>query len=162
MEFEQERDALERIRNASNQMEKRQSERKSTKEDDLDVIPTKESNRSHKSTAASKKQQMSSYRPDRVKSSIPKFSAAAPPTAPVKQVITIPFGQTIVMQKAEVERAVKMQREEEVAKESIRRLRDHPNEHINELQNEVALLSRKMDPLLKRVEEAARNVQIAG
>lgn len=66
------------------------------------------------------------------------------------------------MQKAEVERAVKMQREEEVAKESIRRLRDHPNEHINELQNEVALLSRKMDPLLKRVEEAARNVQIAG
>lgn len=59
-EFEQERDALERIRQASNAMEKRQSEKKGSppQHEDLDVVPTKETNRSQKSqksTASSKK-----------------------------------------------------------------------------------------------------------
>lgn len=60
-------------------MEKRQSEKKGTppQHEDLDVVPTKETNRSHKSqksTASSKKapQQQAPYRADRVKSSIPK------------------------------------------------------------------------------------------
>jgi hypothetical protein len=40
-------------------------------------------------------------------------------------------------------------------------LRDHPNEHLYDLQTEVALLNRKVEPLLKRVEEAAKNVTYA-
>ncbi len=40
-------------------------------------------------------------------------------------------------------------------------MREHPNEHLQTLQTEVALLNRKVEPLLKKVEEAARNVQIA-
>ena len=48
-----------------------------------------------------------------------------------------------------------------MAVEVVRKLRDNPNEHINDLQNEVALLNRKVEPLLRRVEEAARNVRIA-
>ena len=55
-----------------------------------------------------------------------------------------------------------MQREEDIAREAVRRLKDNPNEHISELQSEVALLTRKVEPLLKRVEEAALNVKIAG
>lgn len=48
-----------------------------------------------------------------------------------------------------------------MAIEVVRKLRDNPNEHINSLQNEVALLNRKVEPLLKRVEEAAKNVRLA-
>lgn len=43
----------------------------------------------------------------------------------------------------------------------MRRLTDHPNEHISQLHTEVELLSRKVEPLLKRVEEAAANVRVA-
>ena len=40
-------------------------------------------------------------------------------------------------------------------------MRDHPNEHIADMQTEVALLQRKIEPLLKRVEEAAERVKHA-
>ena len=43
----------------------------------------------------------------------------------------------------------------------VKKLRDHPNEHLNELQSEVVALNRKVEPLLRRVEEAARNIQVA-
>jgi hypothetical protein len=56
---------------------------------------------------------------------------------------------------------LRIQREEEMTIEVVRKLRDNPNEHINSLQNEVALLNRKVEPLLKRVEEAAKNVRLA-
>ena len=65
------------------------------------------------------------------------------------------------MQIQEIERAVKLKQEDELAAAAIRRLREHPNEHLQTLQTEVALLNRKVEPLLKKVEEAARNVQIA-
>lgn len=142
-------------------MEKRQNEKKAQApiHDDLDVIPTKDTNRSQKSqisNTSKKSAQNLSYRPDRVKSSIPKAASK-----PQKQVIHIPTVQPIEIQKAEVERAVRMQREEDIAREAVRRLKDNPNEHISELQTEVALLTRKVEPLLKRVEEAAMNVKIA-
>lgn len=60
-----------------------------------------------------------------------------------------------------MERAVRLRDEDELASAAIRRLREHPNEHLQTLQTEVALLNRKVEPILKRVEEAARNVQIA-
>lgn len=43
----------------------------------------------------------------------------------------------------------------------MRKLRDHPNEHIADMQTEVALLKNKMEPLLQRVEEAAQRVKQA-
>ena len=48
-----------------------------------------------------------------------------------------------------------MQKEQQVAEEVVRKLRDHPNEHLADMQTEVALLQRKMEPLLQRVEQAA-------
>jgi hypothetical protein len=39
--------------------------------------------------------------------------------------------------------------------DAIRQLRDHPNEELGHLQKEVEVLNKKMQPLLKRVEEAA-------
>jgi len=41
-----------------------------------------------------------------------------------------------------------MQKEDKIAEEVVRKLRDHPNEHLAEMQTEVALLQRKMEPLL--------------
>jgi hypothetical protein len=44
----------------------------------------------------------------------------------------------------EIERSIKIQRDEEVAAEVVRKLRDNPNESIHQMQNEVALLNRKV------------------
>lgn len=62
------------------------------------------------------------------------------------------------MHAQEIERAVRLKQEDEMAVAAIRRLREHPNEHIQSLQSEVQMLNRKVEPLLRRVEEAARNV----
>lgn len=83
-ELEEEKYALERIKKATMHMEKRQQDKDTliTKqsqqmEDDLDLIPTKD-NKSARSNISSKGKKLSSYaskqsfRPDRVKSSIPK------------------------------------------------------------------------------------------
>ena len=85
-EFEAERDALEKLRRASNLLEKKQLERQHVSHasishsvvnqssvTELDMIPTKDSHRSKMSSQASKKKITSSYRPDRVKTSIPYF-----------------------------------------------------------------------------------------
>ena len=72
-EFEEERDALERIRKASNALEKKHLERSGTNNvttEDLDLVPTKETQRSKLSQQ--KKSVQMSYRPERVKTSIPK------------------------------------------------------------------------------------------
>lgn len=62
------------------------------------------------------------------------------------------------MQKGEVERSVKLQQEERIAKQVFQSLRDNPNAELNEIQTEVTLLNRKVEPLLQRVEQAAKNV----
>jgi hypothetical protein len=101
-EFEQEREALERIRRASNLLEKKQLERQHTSHvsisqsavnqssatTELDLVPTKESYRSKVSSQASKKKIAGSYRPERVKTSIPSFQK--PKANPAKQPIHIP------------------------------------------------------------------------
>lgn len=90
-EFEEEREALERIRKASNALEKKHIERSSTMQDtthnhtsdtagELDMIPTKETQRS-KPAKKNTNTSVQSYRPDRVKSSIPKVTSAKPSTA---------------------------------------------------------------------------------
>ena len=56
------------------------------------------------------------------------------------------------MKKSEVERAVKLHQEEAMTLELLSKIRDQPNTELNNLQNEVALLSRKVEPLLSRVE----------
>jgi hypothetical protein len=53
-----------------------------------------------------------------------------------------------------------LQKEDELASAALRRLRDHPNEHLHTLQTEVALLNRKVEPLLKKVEEAAKHINV--
>ena len=53
---------------------------------------------------------------------------------------------------------MKLKEEDVLAYAAIRRLREHPNEHLQTLQTDVAMLNRKIEPLLKRVEEAAKNV----
>jgi hypothetical protein len=65
------------------------------------------------------------------------------------------------LQKQEVERAIRQKREEEVQLEVGRRLRDNPNRSIHDLQSEVGELNRKVEPLLKRIEEAAGRVGTA-
>lgn len=56
---------------------------------------------------------------------------------------------------------MQLEAEEKLQREVLNKLRDHPNQHLHELQTEVTLLNRKMEPLLKRVEEAAERVGIA-
>jgi outer membrane protein assembly factor BamD (BamD/ComL family) len=96
-EFENERNALERLRRASNILEKKQMERGNASQvsisqinqssvNELDVVPSKESHRSKVSSQASKKALNQSYRPDRVKTSIPSVKS----NKPFKQPISIP------------------------------------------------------------------------
>ncbi len=94
-----------------------------------------------------------------MKSSIPKISQTKP-IQQEKAVVSIPQAQALIS-KAEVERALRLEREEEISREALRLLRDHPNVHLSQIQTEVALLNRKVEPLLKRIEEAAKNVKVA-
>lgn len=85
-----------------------------------------------------------------MKSSIPKVNASKPVgntklQAKLDNVLTSNL-QSLHHQ--ELQRAVNMQKEEKIAEEVVRKLRDHPNEHLAEMQTEVAMLQRKMEPLL--------------
>ena len=52
------------------------------------------------------------------------------------------------MQRTETERAIRMHEEEKMTQEIFDRMRDNPNQALNEIHNEVALLNRKVEPLL--------------
>lgn len=58
------------------------------------------------------------------------------------------------LKKQEIERAVKLEREQEATIAVLEQMRDNPNSKLRDLATEVDLLSRKIDPILRRVEEA--------
>lgn len=86
------------------------------------MVPTKESHRSKLSSQQhSKKKIAMSYRPDRVKSSIPKFNTQQSSS---KQAIKIPTQEDTQyeleeLQRQEVERAFRLKREEDIAIETM-------------------------------------------
>ena len=47
-----------------------------------------------------------------------------------------------------------MEREQEATIAVLEQMRDNPNSNLRDLATEVDLLSRKIDPILRRVEEA--------
>jgi len=55
-----------------------------------------------------------------------------------------------------------MDQEEQITSHVLEKMRDNPNAHLHQMQTEVGLLNRKIEPLLKRVEEATSIVQRAG
>jgi hypothetical protein len=88
-EFEQERDAVEKLRKASNYLEKKQNDGRSlaslhhsnTHNSELDLVPSKETQRSSKKGTSSKASLNLTYNPNRVKSSIPKINPIVVPSA---------------------------------------------------------------------------------
>ena len=59
----------------------------------------------------------------------------------------------------ETERAVKLESEQVMTQEILERMRDNPNSELFKMHNEVALLNRKIEPILKRVELASDRVK---
>ena len=59
------------------------------------------------------------------------------------------------LKKQEIERAVKLEREQEATRVILEQMRDNPNSNLHQMATEVELLSRKIDPILRRVEEAS-------
>ena len=114
------------------------------------MVPTKEksTSRSNLSQKAGSKgfAKDRSYNPNRVKSSIPKQIRAK------QDNLHRSVKYLEEMQKNEVERSVKMHHEEKLTKEIFQRLRDNPNSELHDLQTEVKMLNRKVEPLLQRVE----------
>ena len=168
-ELEDEKLAIERMKKATVMMEKKQQDRDYLQsrqsrqmEEELDMVPTKQ--KSARSNASNNNKwkkinsssSMQSFRPERVKSSIPKVASSK------KQLQKEPSTKFLQeLQQQEVERAVQQHNQQLIETQVLTKLRDHPNEHLNDLQSEVALLNRKVEPLLKRVEEAARNIAYA-
>lgn len=58
------------------------------------------------------------------------------------------------LKKAETQRAVKMEQEELATRAVLEKMRDHPNAHLHEISSEVQMLNRKIEPILRRVEQA--------
>ena len=52
-----------------------------------------------------------------------------------------------------------MEQEAEATKQILERMRDNPNAELYQMHNEVALLNRKIEPILKRVELASERVK---
>ncbi len=66
------------------------------------------------------------------------------------------------MRKQEVDRAVKLEREQDATRAVLEQMRDNPNTKLHEMATEVELLSRKIDPILRRVEEAQETIKRTG
>lgn len=63
------------------------------------------------------------------------------------------------LKRQELERAVKLEKEELATQVVLNKMRDNPNQHLHQMATEVDLLSRKIDPILKRVEMAQDRIQ---
>ena len=63
------------------------------------------------------------------------------------------------LKRVETERAVKLESEQVMTQEILERMRDNPNSELFKMHNEVALLNRKIEPILKRVELASDRVK---
>jgi len=62
----------------------------------------------------------------------------------------------------EVKRAVQMEEQDNITWQVLERFRDNPNSELHMLSNEVGLLNRKIEPLLRRVEQATDTIKLAG
>ena len=110
----------------------------------------------------SKKNNMGTFDPSRVKSSIPGASQSSSRSfQPYKQRRVKEHAASYVeeLKRVETERAVKLEAEQEMTQEILERMRDNPNSELFKMHNEVALLNRKIEPILKRVEEASDRVK---
>lgn len=54
-----------------------------------------------------------------------------------------------------------LQKEFDVTHQVLSKLRDNPNKHLGELSSQVATLNAQLEPMLKRVEQAQYNVEMA-
>lgn len=54
-----------------------------------------------------------------------------------------------------------LQKEQDLTHAVLSRLRDAPNQSLHTLQSDVAHLTTKLEPMLERVEQAQRNIELA-
>lgn len=54
-----------------------------------------------------------------------------------------------------------LQQEIDVTQQVLSRLRENPNSHIVNLKDQVESLSMKLEPMLQKVEQAQRNIELA-
>ena len=106
------------------------------------------------------------FNPSRVKSSIPKPSKQS---EHMRQMIAAKkerdeqsAAYIEELKTTEVKRTVQIEEEHRVTKEVLDRLRNNPNSELHQLGQEVGMLSRKINPILKRVEQATENIKWAG
>lgn len=62
------------------------------------------------------------------------------------------------LHKQEIERALKLEREQAATQAVLEQMRDAPNTHLHNLAQEVALLQSKINPILSRVEDAQQRI----
>jgi hypothetical protein len=104
----------------------------------------------------------------RVKSSIPKVVTEAKKAGdrrgPAKSVKVEKKDQDFMdnLKRQEAERAVRMENQEIATLEILEKMRDNPNAHLHHMQQEVDLLSKKIDPILQRVERAQATIKGVG
>ena len=55
-----------------------------------------------------------------------------------------------------------MEQQDNITRQVLERFRDNPNGELHLLSNEVGLLNRKIEPLLRRVEQATDTIKLAG
>ena len=103
------------------------------------------------------------FNPSRIKSSIPKQSEHMKQVSEAKKRREEKNAAYIEELKVvEMKRAVTMEEEHNITSQVLGKLRDNPNCELYKLNNEVSLLGRKIEPLLRRVEQATDTIKLAG
>lgn len=125
-------------------------------EEELDKVPQREKSQVEKMPPLKPITPKPTFNPSRVKSSIPKQSEHMKQVLAAKKVKEDNDAAYIEeLKQVEMKRAVTMEQEQQITHQVLGRLRDNPNCELHSLNQEVAMLGRKLDPLLKRVEQAA-------
>ena len=158
-DFREEQKALQKINEKSRQMESGKLSKKAEAdrvEIELDHVPTRDG--PPKKSKKVEQQIATTYDPRRVKSSIP--TAANIPKQ--KKMIQKQVDYIEELKTQETKRAVRVEQEQEVTLNVLEKMRDNPNAELFNMHNEVAMLNRKIEPLLKRVELASEMVKKTG
>ena len=183
-EFTEEQKAVANIAKANKQMEKgtrdKSLEAKRLVKDEYDMVPTRLKPVSAHGDGVTfttrmepkeakilpkKKAAGGTFDPSRVKSSIPGASSSSATggakLAPYKQKKQQQNAANYIeeLKKAETKRAVKIEQEAEVTQQILERMRDNPNSELFQMHNEVSMLNKKIEPILKRVELASERVK---
>ena len=183
-EFSDEQKVVKNIALANKQMENgkrdKSLEAKRMVKDEYDMVPTRlkpvsaeangmvfttqiepSSNKSMRREAQilAKKKHMGTYDQSRVKSSIPGAQNKTHSSFKSRKTQEHAASYVEELKKVEVQRAVKLEQEQEMTQEIMTRMRDNPNSELFQMHNEVNMLNRKIGPILKRVEEASERVK---